>query len=56
MSLAEFACLGLGIFITRKQIKIFQAKEQDDLGFDVKLLGGGIMAIILGIALIVQYL
>jgi len=54
--LGGVACLGLGIYITIRQVKTFVKDEQDDLGFDIKLLGGGIMAITLGIALIVHYI
>jgi hypothetical protein len=46
------AFLILGLYITYIQIKTFKSGKQDQLGFDIKLLGGGIMAIILGLALI----
>ena len=41
-------CLFLGIYIVGIQIKTFRERKQDNLGFDLKLLGGGIMAVILG--------
>ena len=50
------ACLIIGFPLTIKQIKIFRAGEQDQLGFDIKLLGGGIMAIIAGFYLIFKYI
>jgi hypothetical protein len=46
----------LGIYIIAQQIKKIKAGEDDELGFDYKLLGGGIMAVVLGIALILKYL
>jgi hypothetical protein len=54
--IAGFACLAVGIWITLKQIIVFKKVEQDSLGFDVKLLGGGVMGVILGIALIIHYI
>jgi len=49
-------CLALGIWITIKQIRKFKAGKQDKLGFDIKLLGGGILFIMGGIALIASQL
>ena len=49
-------CMSLGVYITKIQVKRFMRGEQDNLGFDIKLLFGGIMGIILGIALIVHYI
>jgi len=46
------ACLALGIPITIVQLKKFLKGKRDQFGFDVKLLGGAIGFIILGIALI----
>jgi hypothetical protein len=54
--LSGFACLAFGTWLTIKQIKTFRKNEQDDLGFDIKLFGGGLMAIVLGIALITHYI
>jgi len=50
------ACLAFGIYLTLKQIKTFRAGKQDQLGFDIKLLGGGIIGIIIGVYLIMKYL
>lgn len=50
------ACLVFGIYLTKKQVKTFNSGKQDQLGFDIKLLGGGIMAIIGGVYLIMKYL
>ncbi len=46
---------GLAI-LTVKQIKIFAKGKQDQLGFDIKLLGGGTMFIIIEIYLITHYI
>ncbi len=54
--LGGFACLAFGIFIILKQIKKFRNHQQDQLGFDIKLLGGGIIFIMGGICLIAQSL
>jgi hypothetical protein len=43
-----------GIWLTIREIKIFAQGKQDKLGFHIQLLGGGTLAIILGIAMIVQ--
>jgi len=51
-----FACLVLGIWITVKQVIVFKKGEQDSLGFDIKLLGGGVMAVMFGVALILHYI
>jgi len=48
------AVLGLGVYITRNQIQTFRKKEQDELGWDIKLLGGGMGLMMIGIALIVK--
>jgi len=50
--LGGLAFFAIGLYITFVQIKIFRAGKQDQLGFDIKWLGGGIMAIILGLVLI----
>ncbi|WP_304067593.1 hypothetical protein [Pedobacter glucosidilyticus] len=44
----------LGLYITINQIRIFLKKEQDELGWDIKLLGGGVTFVILGIMLIMD--
>ena len=36
------ATLGLGLWITIRQIKVFLRKEQDEMGWDIKLLAGGV--------------
>ena len=54
--LGGIALLAFGIWLTVHQIKVFKEKKQDQLGFDIKLLSAGIMAIILGIALISKYI
>lgn len=46
----------LGALLTIIQIKIFKAGIADNQGFDVKLLGGGICLIMIGIAIIFKYL
>jgi len=50
------AFASFGIWLTIKQIKIFVQGKQGSLGFDIQLLSGGLMAIILGIALIVNHI
>lgn len=45
-----------GVWLTIRQVKIFAQGTQDRLGFSVQLLGGGIMSLILGIAMIIQNL
>jgi hypothetical protein len=52
--LGGIAALGLGTYITSIQIKKFRKKEQDNLGWDIRLLAGGIMFIIIGIAMILK--
>lgn len=54
--LGGIACLAFGIYLTVKQIKTFLAGKQDQLGFDIKLLGGGLIGIMIGIYLIIKYL
>jgi len=49
------ALLIFGIWLTKREIKIYMKGKQDKLGADIKMLGGGIMAIIIGIALILEY-
>jgi len=48
--------LAIGIYLTVKQVKIFMKGEQDNQGFDVKVLGLGIMIIMTGLYLIFKYL
>lgn len=43
-----------GLYITINQIKIFLRREQDELGWDIKLFGGGLTFLILGIMLIID--
>jgi len=49
-----FAFLILGLYIIIIQLKRFKKREQDNLGFDIQLLAGGIMALILGVGMIIQ--
>ena len=46
----------LGCYLTIKQIKIFVAGKQDQLGWDIKGLGAGIISIMIGVYLIIKYL
>jgi len=48
--------LAIGLYLTVKQIKIFVAGKQDQLGWDIRGLGAGIMSIMIGVYLIVKYL
>ncbi|MDF2435356.1 MAG: hypothetical protein JWP44_4987 [Mucilaginibacter sp.] len=50
------ASLALGLYIIIRQVKIFFKGQQDNLGFSIKLLAGGIASLILGIALLSEYL
>jgi len=54
--LGGIACLIFGIWLTVKQVKTFKRGKQDQLGFDIKLLSGGIMGVMIGIYLIAKYL
>jgi hypothetical protein len=49
-----FACLILGVYIVIIQLKKLKKREQDNLGFDIQLLAGGIMALVLGVGMIIQ--
>jgi len=51
-----FISLALGAYLTVNQVKIFIKGKQDKFGGDIKLLGGGIGFIILGIALLSNFL
>lgn len=48
------ACLSLGIYITIRQIKKTKTGEQDKLGFNYKLLAGGVGFIMVGFGLIAK--
>lgn len=48
----DFFVLIFGLWLTFNQIRTFRKKEQDQLGWDIKLLSAGIMAIMIGIYLI----
>jgi len=54
--LGGIACLLFGIYYTRKHIRIFKNNEQDQLGWDIKGLGAGIMFVIIGVGIIIKYL
>jgi len=54
--LGGFACLALGLYLTIIELKIFSKGTQDKLGADIKILGGGIMFIMIGIYLICKYI
>jgi LPXTG-motif cell wall-anchored protein len=54
--LGGIALIGLGGYIVIRQIKKIKAGKVDSMGFDYRLLGGGIMFIIGGIATIIKYL
>jgi hypothetical protein len=43
-----------GLWLVIREIKIFAQGKQDKLGFHIQLLSGGILALILGIAMILQ--
>jgi len=46
------ASLGFGSWLTFNQIRIFALGKQDRLGWDIKLLSGGILSMMLGIYLL----
>jgi hypothetical protein len=48
-------CLVFGIYLTISEIKTFKEGKQNEFGWDIKGLGGGICFIIIGIYLIVKY-
>ena len=50
------ACLLYGLYVTRKQVLIFKNREQDQLGWDIRGLGGGISFIIIGLYLLIKNL
>lgn len=54
--LGAIAFLVLGIYVTRKKIKIFREGRQDRFGVDFQLLVLGILMIVLGIALIGHFI
>jgi hypothetical protein len=54
--LGGFACLAFGLFLTIIQVKTFWKGKQDELGFDIRGLGVGIMAIMIGVYLLVNYI
>jgi len=54
--LGGIASIALGLYITITQLKKIIAGEDDQLGFDYKGLGGGVIFIMVGIALILKYL
>ena len=48
--------LAYGVWQTITTVKVFLKGNQDRLGADIKILGTGIMAIIGGVILIIQYI
>jgi len=50
------ALLASGIFLTTKQILTIKAGTDDKQGFDIKLLGGGIGLVMVGIGMIIKYI
>jgi hypothetical protein len=54
--LGGIACLIFGAWLAIKQIKILVKGKQDELGWDIKGLGVGIMSIMIGIYLITHYI
>ncbi|HEY4323893.1 MAG TPA: hypothetical protein VGN20_07895 [Mucilaginibacter sp.] len=50
------ALLTFGIWQTIRELRIFAKGKQDKLGADIKILGSGIMFIMIGVYLIVKYL
>ncbi|GAA4092610.1 hypothetical protein [Mucilaginibacter panaciglaebae] len=50
-----FFLTALGIYITKNQLTKIKTENVDQLGFDYKLLGGGVMAIIIGIVVMVKH-
>ena len=50
------ASLIFGLVIIIRQIKTFKKGEQDELGFDIKLLGGGMGFLMIGIYLFAKYI
>jgi hypothetical protein len=52
--LGGMASIAIGFYITKMQYRKIKAGEDDQLGFDYKGLGGGIILIMVGIALILK--
>jgi len=48
--------LAYGLWQTITTSKVFINGKQDWLGADIKILGSGIMAIMIGIAIIIKYI
>jgi len=46
------AFLGFGVWLVINQVKIFRRGNQDELGWDIKLLSGGIIFAMIGIYLL----
>jgi hypothetical protein len=47
-----FLYIIIGIFLTKRQIKVFKRKEQSKYGFDISLLLLGVLIVFIGIFLI----
>lgn len=48
--------MAFGIYLTIKQVKTFIKGKQDKFGFDIQGLGAGVMFIIIGFYIILDYL
>jgi hypothetical protein len=48
------ACLLLGIYLTMSELKTIRSGKQNEFGWDIKGLAGGICFIIIGIYLVVK--
>ena len=53
--LGGMASIGFGGWLIFNQIKIFVRGKQDKLGWDIKLLSGGILCLMLGIYLLTHF-
>ncbi|MHB8208446.1 hypothetical protein [Mucilaginibacter sp.] len=54
--LGGIASLIFGTWLTIKEINVYRAGEQDKLGADIKMLGGALMLVMVGVALILKYI
>ncbi len=54
--LGGIASLIFGTWLTIKEVNVYRAGEQDKLGADIKMLGGALMFVMLGLSLIIKYL
>jgi hypothetical protein len=51
-----FTLIICGIYLTKRQIKNFIDKKQDQLGWDIRGLGAGLMSIMIGLYLILKHI